>query len=288
MRVFDNNFRGRATYLNEVIDKIEFIQGDITDPVQVKNAVKDIDSVYHLAAINGTELFYKMPDRVLAVNTKGTINVLESLENSNVKKFIFFSSSETYGSPEYFPTDEKHKLVIEDPSNPRFTYSGSKILGEIYTHTYCKKFNIDYSSVRPHNIYGPRMGYEHVLPQFIKRVVKNEQFTVQGDGMQTRSFCYISDAIDLLLTIGKTKTNGEAFNVGNDKEEVSIKELIQILAKVAEVNLTPKFVELPKGGTLRRKPDINKARKLLGYEPKVTLEEGVRFTYDWYKKDILG
>ena len=285
--VFDNNFRGRRSYLDAVSDKINFVTGDITKPVDIKVAMRNVDTVYHLAAINGTEHFYKIPEVVLRVNTIGTINTVEALEGSDVEKFIYFSSSEIYGTPEYYPTDEKHKLVVLDPSNPRFTYSGSKIIGEIYTNTYCNKFGIDFSCVRPHNLYGPKMGYEHVLPQFIKRIVKNEEFTVQGNGTQTRSFCYISDAIDALMQVGQIKTNGEAFNIGNDKEEVTVLELIDVLSKVAEVELKPKFLPLLQGSTPKRKPNIDKARKLLGYEPKVSLEEGIRATYEWYKKDIV-
>ena len=284
--VFDNNFRGRTSYLDAVAEKIKFIVGDITKSEEIKAAIKNVDTVYHLAAVNGTENFYKMPEIVLRVNTIGTINTIEALENSDAKKFVYFSSSEVYGTPEYYPTDENHKLVVPDPSNPRFTYSGSKIIGEIYTNAYCKKFGIDYTLVRPHNIYGPRMGYEHAIPQFIKRIVKKEEFTIQGDGSETRSFCYISDAIDALIKIGKIKTNGEAFNIGNDKEEITILKLIEILSKICQNKLIPKFLPLLQGSTPRRKPNIDKARKLLGYEPKISLEDGMRTTYKWYRKDL--
>ncbi len=286
VRIFDNNFRGRLDYLSSVTGKVEFFKGDITDLKAVTKAMKGIDTVYHLAAINGTEYFYSIPDRVVSVNTKGTINMVDSLAGSDAKKFVFFSSSEVYGKPEHYPTKEEHKLVVEDSRNPRFTYSGSKIIGEIYTHAFCKKLGIDYSIVRPHNFYGPRMGYEHVIPQFIRRVLKKEKFTVQGDGSQTRSFCYITDAVDALYEMGKRKTSGEIFNVGNDKEEYSVLELITIIEKVMGVKINPSFVPLPEGGTLRRQPDISKARRLLDFDPKVTLEEGVRLTYKWYKEDF--
>lgn len=284
--VFDNNFRGRKSYLDEVAGKIKFITGDITKTEDIKTAVQGMDTIYHLAAVNGTEHFYKIPEMVLRVNMLGTINMLEALEGSDTGKFVYFSSSEIYGTPEYYPTDEKHKLVVSDPSNPRFTYSGSKIMGEVYTNVYCKKLGIDYSCVRPHNFYGPKMGYEHVIPQFITRIVKNQEFTIQGDGTQTRSYCFISDAIDALMKVGEMKTKGEAFNIGNDKEEISVLQLIEILSKIARVKVTPKVLPLLKGSTPRRKPDTSKIRKMLSYEPKVTLEEGLRITYDWYKKDL--
>jgi nucleoside-diphosphate-sugar epimerase len=287
VKVFDNNFRGREDYIADLKGKIEVIKGDIVSFEQVKNAFKRVDTVFHLAAINGTEYFYKIPDRVLNVNTKGTINTVEALEGSEVEKYVFFSSSEVYGTPEYYPTDEKHKLVVSDSSNPRFTYSGSKIIGEIYTHTFCNKLGIDYSIIRPHNIYGPKMGYEHVIPQFITRIVKKEEFTIQGDGSQTRSYCYISDAIDGIMAIGNKKTNGETFNLGNDKEEITALQLSKIVAEVAGVQVMPKFVHLLAGSTPRRKPSIDKARKLLGYEPKVSLREGLKLTFEWYYNDIL-
>ncbi|MBM3229376.1 NAD-dependent epimerase/dehydratase family protein, partial [Candidatus Parvarchaeota archaeon] len=242
----------------------------------------------HLAAINGTKYFYEMPKQVLKVNMQGTINVIEALEKSSVKKFVYFSSSEIYGKPEQFPTDESHRLIVDDPKNPRWTYSASKIMGEIYTNTHCKSLGIDYAIIRPHNFYGPRMGNEHVIPEFIRRIVKNEEFTIQGDGSQRRSFCYIGDAIEAVVQAGARKTNGEAFNIGNDTEEYTILEVANLVAKAAGVKISPKFVELPKGGTTRRKPSIEKARKLLGYNPKVGLEEGIGLTYAWYKDDLKG
>jgi nucleoside-diphosphate-sugar epimerase len=155
--------------------------------------------VYHLAAINGTKYFYEIPGKVLNVNVNGTINFVNWLQNSKVKRFFFSSSSEVYGFPKVFPTPETEELSIPDPTNPRFSYSSSKILGEIIVINFARTFGIDYSIGRIHNAYGPQMGFEHVMPEFIKRCVLNEEFTVQGDGAESRCFCF-NDITDIAKT----------------------------------------------------------------------------------------
>lgn len=287
VRVLDNNFRGRPEYLEHIKDKIELIDGDIRNMEDIKSSLKGVEVCYHLAAINGTKYFYEIPDEILDVNAQGTINVIKALEGTDVKKFINFSSSEIYGGkPEYFPTDEMHKLVVDDPSNPRWTYSGSKIIGEIYSHIFCKKFDIDYCNVRPHNFYGPRMGYSHVIGEFIERIEKKEEFTMQGDGKQMRSFLYIDDAIDAIVKTEDVRLDGIPLNIGHDKDEFTMLEVAHKLAEIAGVELEIKHVGLPKGGTLRRLPTIENARKILGWEPKTSFEQGLKKTYDWYIEDL--
>ena len=184
--VFDNGFRQKFSNLDEVNGKCHLIKGDITQKEDWKQIPKDIDLVYHLAAINGTKYFYEIPEQVLKVNVNGTMNFVEWLHNSSVKQFFFSSSSEVYGFPKIFPTPESEELTIPDPTNPRFSYSSSKVLGEVIAINFAKSLGIDYSIGRLHNAYGPQMGFEHVMPEFIKRCVLNETFTVQGDGTESR------------------------------------------------------------------------------------------------------
>jgi len=188
--IFDNGFRAGFDNIKNNRN-VETIKGDVTKMSDWEKIPKQIDFVYHLAAINGTRFFYEIPEKVLDVNIKGTQNFLEWLKTTNVESFFFASSSEVYGYPTKFPTSETEYLSIPDPTNPRFSYSASKILGEILTINNAKKFGINYSIARFHNVYGPRMGFEHVIPEFIRKCVKNETFTVQGNGKETRSFCYI-------------------------------------------------------------------------------------------------
>lgn len=287
VRVLDNSWRFGKRNLEDVIDKIEFIQADVRNFQEVKNAMDGVDTVYHLAAILGTSYFYTHPVLVLDVGLTGTLNVLKAITESKVERLLFTSSSEVYARPQVFPTPETHPLVVPDPKNPRYSYSSTKIVGECLCMSYAKKYGFDASIVRLHNPYGPMMGWDHVISEFIKRIFLNEKFTVQGDGTSTRSFCFVGDEIDgIILAATKDEGKNEIFNIGHDKAETSVNELIKYLEEISGKKLNPVHVPQPAGGTDRRVPDISKARKLLGYEPKVGIKEGLKIAFDWYKKEI--
>lgn len=279
--VFDNGFRQEFNNINEIKNTISLIKGDISKKEDWNAIPKDIEFAYHLAAINGTKFFYEIPEKVLKVNVEGTFNFVNWLQNSQVKRVFFTSSSEAYGFPKVFPTPETEELSIPDPTNPRFSYSSSKILGELIIINSVKTLGIDYSIGRIHNAYGPQMGFEHVMPEFIKRCVLNETFTVQGDGTESRCFCYVSDIIKAILTIMSSEDGkNEIFNIGNPHED-TINEMIRVLEKIHGKEILPEYKKFDKPGTKRRVPDISKLNKL-GYTPSVTLEEGLKKTYDWY------
>jgi len=209
------------------------------------------------------------------------LNFFNWINTTNVKKIFFASSSEVYGFPKIFPTPEIESLIIPDPKNPRFSYSSSKIVGETITINFARSMGIDFLIARFHNVYGPRMGFEHVIPEFIRKCVKNEKFTVQGDGTETRSFCYISDAINGIILISENQNAAnEIYNIGTN-EEVSIKKLIQLLENIHGEKINPVFQEFKNAGTKRRIPDIKKISKL-GYVQKVSLKDGLKMTYEWY------
>lgn len=286
IRILDNLFRGKASNIESIQDDIEFIQGDITDMNSLNGILENIDTVIHLAAINGTKFFYEIPHKVLSVNLMGTMNILNAAMNSGIKRFVFSSSSETYGYPQVFPTPESHLLQIMDIKNPRVSYSVSKIAGESLVINYAKQFGFDYTIMRYHNAYGPSMGNEHVITEFARRIINNEKFSVQGDGSQMRSFCYISDIVKgTYLASILDKGANEIFNIGNDKIS-TINQLIDLLGKISGKTVTPIYdtsSEHMIGSTLKRQPDIEKARKLLGYEPQVSIEEGLELTFKWYE-----
>lgn len=283
--LLDDFSRGNKSYIEEITDKVKIIDGDIREKEVVKNTLKEIDIVIHLAAINGTKYFYEIPDRVLDVNIKGTFNIIEEAGKAGIKRFVFSSSSEVYGFPRSFPTKENHELQIMDPINPRFSYAGSKIAGELIVINFARKFGMEYGILRFHNVYGPKMGEEHVIPQFIKRLCFNQDFIVQGDGTQTRSFCYVSDAVEgTYLVSTKREAANQIFNIGND-QPTTINELINLLSEISNKKIKPKYDLNSKqlsGSTLKRQPDITRARKILGYEPKVNMKEGLEMTYNWY------
>lgn len=279
--VFDNEFRGSFNNISK--NGIKFVRGDISIRSDWEKISGKIDSVFHLGAINGTKFFYEIPAKVLDVNVRGVQNMLDFVHQHNVGDILFASSSEVYGNPKVFPTSEKELISIPNPYNPRFSYSGSKIVGELLCINYSKKYNFKHTIVRYHNIYGPNMGHEHVIPQFIRKITKNEEFTVQGDGKQTRSFCYIDDAISgTLLAQSDNSFQERIFNIGNP-EELSIISLISLLSKISGKKITPKYTATNNEGTKRRVPDISKV-KSIGYEPKFPLNDGLNITYRWYSK----
>jgi len=286
--VFDNSWRGSQKNLANVKDNIEFIEGDIRDYTSVKSAMKNVDVVFHLASLQGTKFFYDYPDLGLEVGLIGNLNVAKAMKENGVERILFTSSSEVYSQPNAFPTAENHPLIIPDPKNPRWSYSVTKIAGEVVFFSYGKKYGFDTSVIRIHNTYGPMMGWQHVIPEFIKRLVLNEEFTVQGDGSECRSFCYIDDIVDgIILAAFKEAGMDEVFNLGNDGEECKIIDLIKILSQISGKEIEPVFSGIrPEGSATRRLPDISKARKLLDYDPKISIRDGLKLTYDWYKNEI--
>jgi len=289
VRVFDNNLRGSVKRLESCLDKVDYIEGDVTDYGQILAATKDIDTVFHLAFINGTDNFYKIPGKVLEVGVKGAINTLDAALECGVKNYIVTSSSEVYQEPTHVPTTESERIIIPDISNPRFSYSGGKIITELLAIHYPPGGELRTVIVRPHNFYGPDMGMGHVIPQFIERMntlsqggkVKDFDFPIQGGGQETRSFCYIDDAVAGIILSALCGVDREIYHVGTE-EEISIEYLCGAVAELMgfRVNIS-KGSELLSGGTPRRCPSIKKAAGI-GYKPKCGLKAGLRKTIDWY------
>jgi nucleoside-diphosphate-sugar epimerase len=254
-------------------------------------AVKGVDAVCHLAAVNGTEFFYSRPELVLEVAVKGMINVLDACIENGVGELFVASSSEVYQTPPEVPTDESVPLSVPDPRNPRYSYGGGKIISELLTLNYGRKKLKRAIVFRPHNVYGPDMGWEHVIPQFALRmqeICRQTQgtitFPIQGSGMETRSFVFIDDMIAGLLKIIEKGEHLSIYHIGTDAE-VTIKELAQEVATYfgREIQIAPG--PLQAGSTLRRCPDIKRLRAL-GYKPVVSLKEGLAATIPWYMNNV--
>lgn len=286
--VLDNNSRGEAARLASVMDRIDFIQGDVRNVDTVRKAAGGVDICLHLAAVNGTENFYNHPELVLDVGVRGILAVVDACRAEGVKDLIVASSSEAYQSPAKIPTDEAVELIIPDPLNPRYSYGGSKLISELITFNYCRNDFNRAVVFRPHNVYGADMGWEHVLPQFIVRAAGNAEaipsgrvpFPIQGDGLQTRAFIYIDDFTDGLMTIIDRGEHMNVYHIGT-QEEYTIREVAE--AVFAHIGREPDIQAGPAalGGTLRRCPDIGKLRGL-GFEPKTSLQDGLGVTTDWY------
>ena len=291
VRVLDNDIRGAAERLKEVADKIELIKADIRDAEKVRNACKGIDSVIHLAYINGTEYFYSMPELVLEVGIKGIINVIDGCIKENVRELAVASSSEVYQTPQKIPTDETTPLSIPDPLNPRYSYGGGKIVSELMAINYGRKYFDRVLIFRPHNVYGPDMGWEHVIPQFVlrmKELCKNNksnkiEFLIQGTGKETRAFCFINDFIDGLMLVLEKGGNMNIYNIGATEEILIEKVAIEVGKYFGkQIEIIPG--KEAKGGTIRRCPDIAKLMRL-GYKPNVKFKEGLKITAEWYDKN---
>src|SRR5437016_11697566 len=170
VRVFDDNSRGALRRLAGLDRDLEFVKGDIRDAAAVDAAMRGIDEVHHLAFINGTATFYSAPDLVLDVGVKGIVNVIDGCRHRGVGRLILASSSEVYQSPPRVPTDESAPLVVPDPHNPRLSYGAGKIISEMMVINHGRKHFERVLIFRPHNVYGPDMGFDHVIPQFDVRL----------------------------------------------------------------------------------------------------------------------
>jgi nucleoside-diphosphate-sugar epimerase len=247
-----------------------------------------MDEVHHLAFVNGTEFFYSAPELVLDVGVKGMINVIDACRSEGVRSLILASSSEVYQTPPHIPTDESAPLSVPDPLNPRYSYGGGKIISELMAINYGRKFFDRVLIFRPHNIYGPDMGWEHVIPQFSLRMKESAAehpfgkipFKLQSDGSQTRSFCHIDDLVRGVMVMRAKGEHLGIYHVGT-REEITIAELAKRVAAHAGRDIELIVGPAPEGGTDRRCPDIAKLEKL-GYSPQVPLAIGLPSTVDWY------
>lgn len=290
--VLDNGSRGSLERLEDCINKIEYFEGDIRDKKIVLNATKGCKSVFHLAFVNGTKYFYEKPELVLDVGVIGAINTIKAAIELGVKDYILASSSEIYQQPTNIPTDEKERAIIPDVLNPRFSYSGGKLISELLSFNFFRNVDLRNLVFRPHNIFGPNMGFEHVIPEIVKKLYyatnhwtdNYGEIQIQGTGQETRAFCFIDDAIDQLIKIYEEGVKGEIYNIGFD-DEISIITLVKDIINILNLNIDIKTSNLKSGGTTRRCPNINKI-KSLGYKNINKYEIGLEKTVLWYKNKL--
>lgn len=287
----DDEFRSLVSKNN-----VKFFKIDLTRKELLEQLSEDYDYIYHLAAVNGTKNFYEKPQEVLRVNILTLLNVLEWLNEKNCGKFLFTSSSEAYAPTVkrfsryegLVPTDENIPLSVDDIFNPRYSYGGSKLVGELLTVNYCRIKKIPFSIVRYHNIYGPRMGYDHVIPEFCRRIYNQEDpFKIYG-GQETRAFCYVDDGVMATKSVMESpRCNVEVVNIGNSSEEINITQLARKLFDLTGFNPSLEILPAPEGSVQKRCPDTSKLERLTGYKAKTSLEQGLKLTWNWYRGDLL-
>ena len=284
--VVDNMVRGDEGRFAEVGDLVTLCEADVRDADAWVGAAKGSEVVFHLAAINGTENFYKRPELVLDVGLRGALAAVEVCRRADVPDLVVASSAEVYQTPTTVPTDEQAALMLPDSLNPRYSYGGSKIVSELIAFNYAQEHFRKVQVFRPHNVYGPDMGWKHVVPQFILRALDcrdrgDRRFTIQGCGTETRAFAFVDDVVDGILLMHEKGRHREVYHVGND-HEVSIRDLVAVTARVVgtELDIVP-GAEVA-GATPRRCPDISKMR-MLGYAPQVPLAKGMARAARWYE-----
>ena len=256
----------------------KIIVGSIFNKYLLKKLVKKADIIVHLAAINGTRNFYNIPSKVFEVSLRGTLilyECLKEIKNKN-KKILLASSGEVYGEPSRIPTDENIPLIISDILNDRYSYGGGKICQDLIARFLISSVVNECVVFRPHNVYGPNMGFDHVIPELIYKSLKQKKILkIEGTGKETRSFCYIDDFLNGLSILIKKRIKGfSIYNIGNN-EEVTILKLVKIILKNLNKKIIIKKKKLRKGSTKRRCPDLKKIKKI-GYKPHINLNVGIK------------
>lgn len=287
----DNYITGsRKNFLLDIDDK-NFLQkdGDVRLPV-ITN--EKIDYIIHAAGLASPFYYKKYPLETIESAVLGAKNLLELARITKPKSFLFFSSSEIYGDPDSasVPTPETYAGHVSSVG-PRACYDESKRLSETLCITYNEIYNIPIKIVRPFNIYGPGMRHTdyRVVPTFIYNALQGNDLPVHDKGIQTRTFCYITDAITSIFKVLISGKSGEVYNIGNDKPEISMYELAEIITEIVGSGAKAKRKEYPKnypaGEPQRRCPDLTKIKTQLNYEPKVDLRTGLKQSIGWFKEE---
>lgn len=289
--IYDNLRRNALKYFFNLpkIKNIEFIEGDILNTGLLKAAIKIFkpDIILHLAAMAGVTDYYNQPVKTMEVNAIGTYSALESIKDTTLERLVYFSTSEVYG-PLIFGAKEEGNTAQGELKQVRWTYGISKLAGEGLALAYSQQYNIPTTSVRPFNIYGPGQVGEGGIQIFIRKAIKNELIQVTGDGNQIRAWCYIDDFVDgIEALLSNKQAIGEIFNIGNPAGTITILNLAKIIIRISKSKSKIEFIPHPGVDIDLRVPNIAKAKKLLKFDPKIDLEEGLKRSIDWYKKTPL-
>jgi len=265
-------------------DNLTLVKGDVLDKEQLKKAVDQSNATIfiHMAALAGVAHVIKNPTKTFNVNFMGTYNLLESIKDKKVDHFIDFSTSEVYGTQASHVTEDSP--TIQGPLHEsRWNYAISKLASELLSFSYYKEFGLPVSSVRPFNVYGPRQVGGSAMKNFITKAINGEKITITGDGSSIRAWCYVSDFVDgIIALLSSPESIGHTFNLGNPQAVVSTKELAkQIIQSMRSSSvLDYKTIDYP--DVVSRIPNIDKAKKMLGFAPTIGLSEGIERTVQWF------
>jgi nucleoside-diphosphate-sugar epimerase len=278
VRVVDSLVTG---YTRNLREGVEFVQGDLADPAVARAAVAGMDYVIHQAAIPSVPRSVEKPEESHRANVDGTLQILLASRDAKIRRVVFAGSSSVYGDTEVLPKTE----VM--PTNPLSPYALQKLMGEMYLQMFTRLYGLETVTTRYFNVFGPRQDpgspYSGVISLFIKALSEGSQPVIYGDGEQTRDFTYVNNVVDGVLRAAETPgVGGEVFNLATNNR-TSLNQLLATLKKILGSNVEPIYRETRTGDVHDSQADISKAQKLLGYQPTVGLEEGLRKTVDWYQ-----
>jgi nucleoside-diphosphate-sugar epimerase len=278
--VLDDFSAGKDENLKQVAGKIKIIRGSITELATTREACDGADYVIHLAARTSVPRSVKDPIETNHINIDGTLNVLVAARDAKVKRLVYAASSSAYGET---PTQPKRESMCSDPISP---YGVSKYVGELYAKVFGRCYGLETVCLRYFNVFGPRQDpaspYSGVLSKFCTVLLKGEQPVIFGDGEQSRDFNYIENVVQAnLLACEAPGCSGRMFNVGTGGR-YTLNETLRLLEKISGKKTNPKYDPPRSGDILHSQADISEARKMLGYDPKVNFEEGLRRTWEWY------
>jgi NAD dependent epimerase/dehydratase len=282
--VYYNSFNSWGwldTLPTETLEQIEIFSGDIRDTNGVRTAMKDVDVVFHLAALIAIPFSYHSPESYIDTNVKGTLNILQAAKDNDIERLLVTSTSEVYGTAIYVPIDEQHK---KQPQSP---YSASKIGADSIADSFYRSFNLPVTIVRPFNTYGPRQSARAVIPTIISQLLSGKEELQLGDLEPTRDLLYVKDTVDGFIEIAKSNSLiGEECNIATNSE-ISIRDLAQLL--INQINPAAKIIE----DTQRLRPAKSEVYRLFGDNQKIlqhtnwqlnyTLEKGLEETINWFK-----
>jgi UDP-N-acetylglucosamine 4-epimerase len=288
VRVLDNLATGSIDNISEFINKsnFEFIEGDIRNAADCTSACEGIDYVSHQAALGSVPRSIKDPLTTHEVNATGFLNMLIAARDAKVKRFVYASSSAVYGDHPGLPKKE------ELTGNPLSPYAASKVTNELYAHVFARTYKIEVIGLRYFNVFGPHQSpnaqYAAVIPLFMQSVIDNKPPFIDGDGEQSRDFTYIDNVVQANV-LSMLTTNPEAINkVYNVAygERISINQLFKTIAGLVGSNIKPIYRETRPGDVRDSLADISQAKKLLGYNPTIRIEEGLKLTLNWFEQSM--
>ena len=279
---FNDYYQGKEEQLQQILNnyhqnqEYELFKADLVEMSTFNEISQDIDYIFHLAAQAGVRYSIENAAEVTYNNIVGSVNLFEyALKTSSIKKIIYASSSSVYGNPIYTPVDEEH------PKNPISPYAVSKLCGEHYANMYFNEYNLPVTSLRFYTVYGPRSRPDMAIRKFFSLMLQNKEILIYGDGNQKRDFTYISDIINGLILAGENdKSNGETFNIGGSNP-ISINELVSKMYEVVKLEKKVRYTDRQKGDVDVTHSDISKAKKILNFKPKVSIEQGLENQFEW-------